>query len=100
MLRSADNQAEGDIPYHEAMRLARRGEIEGVGPGSGRIRFLRRLKPEAIEENPDVDQEEPVERQRSQPMNAVTNLGAYRQQLETRTVWALCLCKGLDGARA
>ncbi len=33
-------------------------------------------------------------------INAQTNLGAYRQKLETHTCWALCLSRGFDGALA
>lgn len=99
-LRSADGVAQGNITYVDAMWRASRGLIEGVGPGSGKIKYLRELKPGAVEDNPHVDQQERVERQKPQPLNAQTNIGAYRQDLNGNWCWALCLCRGFDGARA
>lgn len=99
-LRSVEGVALGNINYADAMMRASRGLIEGVGPGSGRIKYLRELKPAAVEENPHVDQEERAERQKPQPLNAQTNIGSYRQELHGGWCWALCLCRALDGARA
>ncbi len=85
------------IEYAVAVRRAVNGEIEGVCSASGRLRYVRELTAVARE----VIQETKGSQVRSkpQPMNAITNLGAYRQHLETGTVWALCMCRGMDGAK-
>ena len=80
------------LEYAEAMRRALRGEIEGVCSSSGKLRYVRELTDAAKEEviqNGDL-----LERGKPQPMNAITNLGAYRQHLQYGAVWALCLCRG------
>lgn len=99
-LRTVEGTAKGNIAYAEAMRLASHGQIEGVGPSSGKIRYLRELKPSAVEEDLHLEQEYQPERQKPQPLNAQTNIGAYRQDLGRGWCWALCLCRGLDSARA
>ncbi len=91
-LRGPSGNALGMIEYTVALRRAVRGEIEGVCSASGKLRYVRELNEaarEVIHESDDL-----LERGRPQPMNAITNLGAYRQTLEFGTVWALCLCRG------
>ena len=97
-----DSRPIGKMPYTLAMEMAARGAIEGVGPRIGVVKYLRWLKPEAIEEDPTIHfhGESASEVERPHPMNAVTNLGAYRQHLEHGFAWSLCLCRKLDGARA
>ncbi len=86
------------IEYSRAVHLAVRGEIEGVCASSGRIRYLREL-PECARELPDLEAEQEIERAKASTISAKTNIGAYRQHLESGSMWALCLCRGLDGAR-
>lgn len=87
------------IEYTEALRRAIHGEIEGVCSASGRIRYLREL-PEATRAAIQETAREDVYDRRPQPLNAQTNLGAYKQHLEAGNVWALCMCRWIDGARA
>lgn len=98
-LTAEDGRTLGMIEYTEAMRRAVHGEIEGVCAASGRIRYLRELSAAnraAVQEIVNAT----LYDRRPQPLNAKTNLGAYRQHLNVGSVWALCQCRGIDGARA
>jgi hypothetical protein len=97
-LRTSGGNALGLLEYCEAMRRAVRGEIEGVCSNSGKLRYVRELSLAAREVMPES--EDVFKRSKAQPLNAVTNLGAYRQHLEHGVVWALCGCRALDGAKA
>ncbi len=97
-MRSEKGDALGMLDYTEAMRRAVHGEIEGVCSASGRLRYVRELAASAREVIPEG--EDIFDRSKAQPLNAITNLGAYRQHLENGSVWALALCRALDGARS
>ena len=101
-LRSADAEPLGQINYRDAMRMARLGIIEGVGGKAGSFRCLRRLNESAIEESAEEHAAHPEKAflQRAHSLNAITNLGAYQQEVSTGKVWALKMCKWLDGATA
>lgn len=98
-LRNAAGETLGMVEYSRAVHLAVRGEVEGVGGSSGRIRYLREL-PECARELPDLEAEQEIERGKASSIGAKTNIGAYRQHLTVGSVWALCACRGIDGARA
>jgi hypothetical protein len=82
------------VTFAHALGLAERGLIEGVGPKSGTVKYLRYVCPEAVESSEiAAPEKEQAPRDSHSPLNAKTNLGAYRQSLENGTVWALCLLR-------
>lgn len=90
-LRATDGHLEERISSFHALGFARMGLIEGVGPKSGVIKFLRRLRPEAVEE--EAPRGAAPVHSKPHGINAQTGIGSYRQALETGTVWALCLLR-------
>ena len=99
-LCSPSGQSLGTIEYTVAVRMAVAGEIEGVCASSGRVRFLRKLTAEAQSALVETGEISAQSKRGGSPLNAVTNLGAYRQHLTNGVVWALCRCRHIDGARA
>ena len=86
------------ITFQAAMELCKRGLVEGVGPHSGTIRFLRVLKEPSIvcADAPLAIRGDEVESailaSRSTAF-AVTNIGSYEQELSSGHVWSLCLLR-------
>ena len=83
-LRAAEHPfpIEGTITAERARTMARRGEIEGVGPTSGRIRYVRRLRESAVP--PALKESLGAEMVYDSNSSAVarTNMGVYRQALK------------------
>ncbi len=98
-LRTQNGAAVERLEYTEALRRAVQGEIEGVCTPSMRLRYVQILPMEQREIAPPPSTDI-FDVFKSQPLNAVTNMGAYEQELNSGKVWALCLCRGLDGQSA
>lgn len=102
-LRSESGETAGMIEYTDAVSRAMRCEIEGVCSNTGVVRYVRALSAEmrhAMTANEETVGHDRHERSKAHPLNAITDLGAYQQELSTGRVWSLKLCKSLDGARA
>lgn len=101
ILRSALGVFVCTLEYADARKMAKAGLIEGVGGKNGAFRCLRQLRDAAVEQDAmEHIVGSTAHRARSGSLNAVTNLGAYQQELATGKVWALKMCKALDGAIA
>lgn len=85
-----------EIDAVTALSLAHRGEIEGVGPRSGKIRFLRMLPPHVQHKPhpPEVLRKEETH-QSSSTGFARTNLGVYREAIEHKEKMANALAAGV-----
>ena len=76
-VRFANGQLDRSVSITDAMALVIRGAVEGVGPRTGRIQFLRWLKDEARPGFGTVSLEE-LDRGRSTAFTQNT-MGAYRE---------------------
>lgn len=106
----AQNQLEDRITLEKARAMAERGEIEGIGSRSGRLRYVRRL-PEPIRLTLVPKPETFLS---TSTVFARLNIGAYKQALRLAItdgdgvvtdegevcghVWAHCGCRGVDNS--
>jgi hypothetical protein len=81
-LRAIDGRIEECVTPLQAVALAIRGVVEGVGPRSGRVRYLRRLSEDAIQPAPELAETDATWTGRSSAI-AQTNMGVYRQEVES-----------------
>jgi hypothetical protein len=79
-LRSETGALMSKINAGEALALAYRGEIEGVGSRNGKIKYLRYLPPSA-RRNPTEQPHREETYQSSSDGFARTNLGVYREPI-------------------
>lgn len=83
------------ISYVEALGYIARAEVEGVGPKSGTIKFLRML-PE--DQRPTIAPELAAAQTWKEPtftVNSRTDIGAYWQHLQDgHGTYALCMLRG------
>lgn len=87
-LRGMDGRIEKEIGYQEALAEIIVGGIEGVGPPSGRIKYLRRIPEQQREPaKPELLALEALMAGKSTVV-AKTNIGAYREALTVRPVIA------------
>lgn len=83
------------ITYTEALTYIARAEVEGVGPKSGTIKFLR-LIPEPLRPTiaPELAAAQTWHESAALSVLAQTGIGAYRQHLgDGHTAYALCLLR-------
>jgi len=79
-VRSAQGVLEERVSPAQAIAYAIRGTVEGVGPPSGAIRYLRKLVPAAMQPAPKTQRAEESYVSGSSAV-ARTNLGVYRQEI-------------------
>lgn len=96
-IRGIDGQMERSVPYTSAIAEAIRGTVEGVGPSSGRIRYLRRLAPQAME--PTVVAAS-ADSQRAKPAVMPAALATfYEEKCGDAYVGTLCKARGYGFVR-
>ena len=82
-LRFANGKLDRSIPASDAIALAIRGAVEGVGPRSGRVHFLRWLKDEARPGFAQAETSTGALDGGNSTAFARTNMGAYRQPVRS-----------------